>query len=482
VIRTIDIEERPSDADQFGVYSVFSTSVAAMIRIAALILLVLFGRVTYSRLIPSEPVTLVFLYNDWDVPDQLPGPDQILKEFTRETGIHVQQLPPPEGALNELDLWRELLQKGSQTPDVYGVDVIWPGILANHFLDLKPYFATELSSKDAVLVKSYSVGEKLVAIPYHTNVATLLYRTDLLRKYGYKTPPKTWDELEKMAARIQAGERAAGKKDFWGYVWQGTAGEALTCDALEWQYAQGGGRIIEDDGTVSVNNPNAIRAWQRAARWVGSISPPGVVGYREWDSTNVWASGRAAFHRVWASDSRLAHLAGLQAGETIIGLPMKEKIGVTSMPGGIAGRASVLGGSGLAVSQCSKHPREAIALIRYLLQADAQRKRIRFQPGAAERLELYDLPGILDQDPHSVKRSKPWDGVIARPSSVVGDKYEQVTRAYIRAVHSVLTGERDAREAVAALEKELIGITGFKKGRPSGGDNGLSRGISDSSP
>jgi trehalose/maltose transport system substrate-binding protein len=465
-----------------GERNVLSNSVAVLMRTATLIVLLLFGHITDSSAVPSEPVTLVLLYNDWDVPDQLPGPDQILREFTRESGIQVKQLPPPEGPQNELVLWRELLQKGSPIPDVYGIDVIWPGILANHFLDLKTYFSAELSSKDPVLVKSYSVGDKLVAMPYHANVATLLYRTDLLRKYGYKAPPKTWDELEKMAARIQAGERAAGKKDFWGYVWQGSAGEALTCDALEWQYAEGGGRIIEDDGTVSVNNPNAIRAWQRAARWVGSISPPGVVAYREWDSTNVWASGRAAFHRVWASDSRLAHLAGLQAGETIIGLPMKEKIGVTSMPGGIAGRASVLGGSGLAVSQYSKHPREAMALIRYLLQADAQHKRIRFQPGAAERLELYDLPGILDQDPHSAKRSKPWNGVIARPSGIVGDKYEQVSRAYFEAVHSVLTGERGASEAAAALEKELIGITGFKKGPPSGGDTGLSGGISHLNP
>jgi trehalose/maltose transport system substrate-binding protein len=444
----------------------------ATIRIATLILFLLFGQVTESYSVASEPVTLVLLYNDWDVPDQLPGPDQILKEFTRETGIQVKQLPPPEGALNELALWRELLQKGSPTPDVYGIDVIWPEILADHFLDLKPYFAAELAAKDRLLVKSYSVGEKLVAMPYHANVPTLLYRTDLLRKYGYKAPPKTWDELEKMAARIQAGERAAGKKDFWGYVWQGSAGEALTCNALEWQYAEGGGQIIEDDGTISINNPNAVRAWQRAARWVGSISPPGVVAYREWDSTNVWASGNAAFHRIWASDSRLAHLAGLQSGETMIGGPMKEKIGVTSMPGGAAGRASVLGGSGLAVSRYSEHPREALALVRYLLQADAQRKQIRFQPGALDRLELYDLPGILDQDPHSAKSSQPWDGVISRPSTIVGDKYEQVTRAYIRAVHSVLTGERAASEAAAALEKELIGITGFKKGPPSRDLNG----------
>ncbi len=89
------------------------------------------------------------------------------------------------------------------------------------------------------------------------DVQVLVYRTDLLAQYGYKTPPRTWDELEKMAVRIQAGERAKGKKDFWGFVWAGaiaTDSEQLIMEGLEWQAAEGGGHIIESDGKISVNN------------------------------------------------------------------------------------------------------------------------------------------------------------------------------------------------------------------------------------
>jgi trehalose/maltose transport system substrate-binding protein len=58
--------------------------------------------------------------------------------------------------------------------------------------------------------------------------------------------------------------------------------------------------------------------------------------------------------------------------------------------------------------------------------------------------------------------------MVSRPSDVAGKKYEDVTDAYIHAVHSVLTGEQSAPEAAAALENELVRTTGFKKGPPPG--------------
>ena len=58
-------------------------------------------------------------------------------------------------------------------------------------------------------------------------------------------------------------------------------------------------------------------------------------------------------------------------------------------------------------------------------------------------------------------------GVVARPSTAAGGKYEEVSRAYIQAVRSVLLGQSKAPEAAASLEQELVRITGFKPGPPS---------------
>jgi len=404
-----------------------------------------------------EPVTLTLL-EEWSSKTFSDARQRELQQFTRETGIRVRLLPSPDSSRQRLALWKELLETGASGPDVYGIDVIWPGILNEYFIDLKPYFANEISLQFPDIAASYTVDKKLVAMPYRIDVGLLFYRTDLLKQYGYREPPGTWDELETMAARIQAGERAKGKKQFWGFVWQGAADEVLTCDALEWQASDGGGRIIEQDQTISVNNPQAIRAWQRAAHWVGSISPPGVVGYREWDSLNVWVAGDAAFMRHWPS----AYVDSQGAGSSI-----RNEFDTALLPSGKAGRVGTLGGWGLGVSRFSAHPHEALELVRYLIRKDVQVNRARVLSLPPTLPELYNLPEVREPNPRFDLLSQAFrTGTVSRPSNVTGKEYQDVTDAYIKAIHSVLTGEKSAPEAAAALEKELVRTTGFKTGPP----------------
>ena len=76
-----------------------------------------------------EPVTLTLL-EEWSSKTFSEARQQELQQFTRETGIRVSLLPSPDSARQRLALWRELLGTGASGPDVYGIDVIWPGMLA----------------------------------------------------------------------------------------------------------------------------------------------------------------------------------------------------------------------------------------------------------------------------------------------------------------------------------------------------------------
>jgi trehalose/maltose transport system substrate-binding protein len=410
-----------------------------------------------------EPVTLSYFRLGWSQPDELSTAQPLARDFIQKTGIHLKNLPVPETTLDQLDLSRKLLQEGGSGPDVLGIDLIWSGVLAENLIDLRPYLAPEISLIEPQLLPSYTVGGKLVAIPHQVQVGVLEYRTDLLREYGYNHPPKTWDELEKMAARIQAGERAKGKKDFWGYVWQGGDAEALTCNALEWQVAEGGGRIIESDRTISVNNPAALRSWQRAKHWIGWISPPSVLAYRELDTMNIFDSGGAAFDRVWGG-GRITRSGLYRQLHWRSSLPVG-KTGYTSMPSGPGGWAGTLGGSGLAVSRRSAHPQEAIELVRFLIRAQIQTSEEE-EKASANQPEVQERLTASGPRSASGKSNGSNASVVSRPSSEAGNMYEQVTRAYISTVHAVLAGQRAAPEAAAELEKQLMKITGFPAGPP----------------
>jgi len=125
-----------------------------------------------------------------------------------------------------------------------------------------------------------------------------------------------------------------------------------------------------------------------------------------------------------------------------------------------------LGGYGLAVPRSSAHPREAVALIRFLIGRELRSKADPSYLEPAAESKLYDLPQILQAYDPSPQLGQQSSGLVSRPSNATGNTYAEVTQAYTQAVHSVLTGERSAPIAAAALEKQLMAITGFKTGPP----------------
>jgi trehalose/maltose transport system substrate-binding protein len=294
------------------------------------------------------------------------------------------------------------------------------------------------------------VAGRIVSLPFYLNAGMLFYRTDLLKKYGYRQPPASWQELEKMALHIQRGERAAGHPSFWGYVWQGASYEGLTCNALEWQASFGGGRIVAPDGTIQVNNPQTANAFRMAARWVGSISPPSIVSYSESDSLNLFRSGNAAFMRYWSSGYRSTQAAGSQ---------VRGRFNVGELPAGPAGRAQIVGGFQLAVSRYSTHPREAAELVEYLTSSKIQRSRAIEEGYLPTISQLYSDVDLLDVVPEAtVFRNTSRDSWIARPSAIAAAKYSALSKDYYEAVHRILTGQSSPEAALKNLQRALTDL------------------------
>jgi trehalose/maltose transport system substrate-binding protein len=417
--------------------------------LAGVCLLLCFATQACHKASPSAPVkTLTLIDQAWSSREYQRRLNEELAQFTRQTGIRVEFLPAPETASEQLATWRKLLEGRATGPDVYGIDVIWPGILANDLLDLRAYIPEqEIQAHFPELIANNTVNGRLVALPANLNEGMLFYRVDLLRKYSYRAPPKTWEELEVMARRIQSGERANGNKDFWGFVWEGAPYEALTCNALEWQVSEGGGTILDENGKVTVDNPQSIRAWARAARWVGSISPPGVIAYKEWDAGNMWQAGKAAFLRSWASE----YIADRAPGCLI-----RDRFDMAPLPSGAAGMAATLGGSGYGISRHSLHPREAAMLVRFLCSRQEQVRRCRNTADAPSITQLYDDPEFLTGNPQFPRVLEVFrKGVVLRPSRAAGKMYPDVSREYWEAVHAVLTRKKSAAQAANELQDEL---------------------------
>lgn len=379
-----------------------------------------------------------------------PGDETAVAYCEEQTGIDIEVVNGPESATDRLALYLQFFGAESGDIDLMQIDVIWPGILAEHLVDLTPY-VEDPSIYFERITQNNTVDGSLVGLPWFTDAGLLYYRTDLLEKYGYDAPPTTWAELEEMAATIQEGERAENP-DFWGYVWQGNAYEGLTCDALEWQYSWNGGTIVEPDGTISINNENAAAAFDMAAGWVDTISPPGVVSYQEEEARGVWQGGNAAFMRNWPYAYALGN-----DDESVI----KDQFAVVPLPmGGEDGQhADTLGGWQMAVSKYSENVDAAGQVAACITSPEAQKFRATEGSSLPTIGALYSDEDILAANPFFEQLFDVFNGgAVARPSTVTGENYNEVSTIYFTEVNKVLTGQQTGQEAVESIESQLQGL------------------------
>ncbi len=378
---------------------------------------------------------------------------ELLGKWEKRTGHTARVVTLPASSTDQFGQYKIWLGNKNSDIDVYQMDVIWAPQLNQHFIDLAKAMSTDAKKHFPAVIKSQTIGKKLVAMPFFTDAPMLYYRKDLLAKYNER-PPQTWEELQRIAKKIQAAERAAGQRKLWGFVFQGNSYEGLTCDALEWINSYGGGEIVDARGRITVNNAKAAKALDFIATFVNNISPPGVLTYQEEEARGVWQTGNAVFMRNWP----YAYSLGNSAGSAV-----KDKFDVVTLPRGTgagAKSAATLGGWNGGVSTYSKNKAAAIELVRYLSGEEAQRYNAIMTSKLPTIPSLYSDPEILRVAPFFATMQDVLAASVGRPSGPTQKKYNEVSKEFWTAAHSVLSGDKPAKTALAELERKLKRVRG----------------------
>lgn len=363
--------------------------------------------------------------------------------WAAQTGHSIKNFSPPSSPTEKLALYRQLFAAKSGDIDVVQVDTAWPGVLKDHLMDLKPLSKGLEAQHFPAIVANNTVDGRLLAMPWYTDAGLLYYRKDLLAKYGLKVPT-TWEDLTIAAQKVQAGERAKGDSDFHGYVFQGKAYEGLSCNALEWVSGSGGGTVVDAQGQITVNNAQAAQALNRAASWIGTISPVGVLNYEEEEARGVFQNANALFMRNWPYAWAL-----LQKDDSVV----KGKVGIAKLPGNPS--AATLGGWHLGVSKYSKNAAIAADLVLYMTSAKVQKARAiggSFNPTLPV---LYQDKDITTANDFMSNLSDVFANSVARPTTATGLKYPQVSQSFYNAAHEVMSKRATGEEAVKKLESRL---------------------------
>lgn len=362
--------------------------------------------------------------------------DQIAQFEEQNPDIKVAFIAAPRKEANRHRRFSAQLATGDTSADVYAFDPIWLSEFdANGWLThLDAYAQTQNIKLDEFLpstIQANTVDGHLVALPWFADGGLLYYRRDLLEKYGYD-PPDMWDELQKIALDIMAKEDLP-----YGFVWQGTPNESLTCNTLEFVWAHGGD-VLDVNANAIFDSPETRSALHQMSDLVTQgVSPPDVTSFNENRALSAFQSGDAVFMRNWA-----------YAWNRLVGAdsPLAGQVGLAPLP------ASCLGGQSLALSAHSLHPEQAFRFMSFLVGANQQLLLARQANQTPSLASVYLEPELLAQDPAyaglyaALSTSRP------RPQSPA---YLAISEAIFSETHTMLMGEQDVAAAVANIQRRI---------------------------
>ncbi|HEY9906187.1 MAG TPA: ABC transporter substrate-binding protein [Thermosynechococcaceae cyanobacterium] len=398
----------------------------------------------------QQPVVLKLLMTAPDAPS---WSKIIAKAFEAQNpGIKLQIVEGPNATNLVENLYTTSFLLGESPYDLVMMDVIWtPKFAAAGWLkDLTNEFSPqELAAFSSADVNGGKFQNKLYRIPTRSDAGVLYYRKDLLEKNGFGTP-QNLEEMTRVAKTLQDKKQVR-----WGYLWQGQQYEGAAAMFVEILQGFGGFWVNPDNLEVGLDRPEAIQAVDFLKGTIAQgISPPGVTTYMEEDTRRIFQAGDAAFLRSWPYVWPLANADNS---------PVKGKVGIMPLMGS-AGQAggSCLGGWGLGIAKSTRHEKEALRVLRFLSNLEAQKQFILEGGYVPSVRRLFSDRAVLAKYPHYPQILKVVDKAVLRPPIA---QYAQVSDILQRYLSAALTSQRSTEDAMkqAAAETRRVVEAGRKK-------------------
>lgn len=114
---------------------------------------------------------------------------EAVEAWSKQTGHNVEVVSTPNSATERLSFYQQILSAQSADIDIIQIDMVWPGMLAKHLMDLREVLpANTTQGYFQAQVDNATVNGRLVTMPWFTDSGLLYYRKDLLDKYDKQVP------------------------------------------------------------------------------------------------------------------------------------------------------------------------------------------------------------------------------------------------------------------------------------------------------
>ncbi|MBO0796093.1 MAG: extracellular solute-binding protein, partial [Ktedonobacteraceae bacterium] len=292
----------------------------------------------------NDRITLTLWYRNRSLDNHLLA--QISRQFP---SLHLQAIPIG----GDFDAkFRTTLAGRSNVPDIVALNANIAGYFPDEdqFVDLRTLGADAIKKEYLGWKWNMAItpGGRLIALPIDTGPTALFYRHDLFQQAGLPADPETVSaQLSTWDAYLQAGQRLQRVTHGKRYLLDDISAVFQQCmSQSDWQFFDAFDHYIGDQSHVR-------RAWNYAiqAHQLG-LDAQAIPGSTEWNAA-VNNGTIASFVGASWMKQRLLQAAPATAGRWRI----------ARAPGGAGNN----GGSFLAITKYSAHPREAYAVMQWLL-------------------------------------------------------------------------------------------------------------------